>query len=249
MEFINKFNQTKFHPHYTKFENNKWNLSSNRYGNYDYDGLYKHNIRNDIKSLLIDEQNGLCCYCMKNLEKNDSSSIEHLYPQNPQIHNVFSNYHLTCQETGTFNYSIRQVPTIGLENLPHDISYYNLLACCKICNNTRDTKEIRPFIFISDIKTKFSYNDEGNIYSSEYEDEIIKIGLADSYYLQYRHLWKHIAKTESVSIFTNANKLKRTVVKAALELHIKTNSIFYIDFMKNGIKVKEALDYKYFFDN
>lgn len=249
MEFINKNNQTIFYPFYIRFENNKWNNSSSNYGNYNYDGFFKNNIKNSVKSLLIDEQNSLCCYCMKHLEKNDSSTIEHLYPNNPQIHNIFTNYHLSCTEKINFNFGVRQFPNTILDNLPHDISYYNLLACCLKCNNTRDTKEIRPFIFVSDIKTKFLYNDEGNIYSNEYEDEIIKIGLADSYYVQYRHLWKHIAKTESNSIFANDKKLKKIVVKAALALHIKTNSIFYIDFVKNGLKVKEAIDYKYFLDN
>lgn len=248
MEFISKVNQAMFHPQYILYENHNWKTSTNRYGKYSYNG-FSTIFKSTIKNLLIDEQNGFCCYCLRELEKNDSSTIEHIYPHNPQAHNVFSSYHLNCLEKDSFNFRLRQVPTENLDNLPHDISYYNLLACCKKCNNTRDTKEIRPFVFEVDVKTKFSYNEEGQIYSSEFEDEIIKIGLADSYYLNYRHLWKHIAKTESVSIFTNTNKLKKIVIKAALELHLITNSVFYIDFMKNGLKVKEAIQYKYFFDN
>lgn len=248
MEFINKNNQTIFYPHYITFEMNKWNIISNTYGNYSYNG-FSTAFKNTIKCLLINEQNNLCCYCLKELECNDSSTIEHLYPHNPQAHNIFTNYHLTCTEKINFNLGVRQIPDALLVNLPHDISYYNLLACCKECNNTRDTKEIRPFIFDIDVKKKFLYDDEGDIYSPDYEDEIIKIGLATDYYLNYRRLWRHIAKTESVSIFTNANKLKKIVIKAALELHLKTKSIFYIDFLKNGLKVKEAIHYKYFFDN
>ncbi len=248
MEFINKNNQTVFHPCYVTFESNKWKTILNSYGNYNYNG-FSTVFKNKIKSLLIDEQNSLCCYCLKELEKNDSSTIEHLYPHNPQTHNVFTNYHLACTEKINFDFGVRQIPNTLLENLPHDISYYNLLACCKKCNNTRDTKELNPFVFDAEVKKKFSYDDNGNIYSSDYEDEIIKIGLATDYYLNYRRLWKHIAKTESGSIFTNINKLKRIVIKAALELHHKTKSIFYIDFVNNGLKVKEAIQYKYFFDN
>ena len=249
MEFIEKKNQANFFPYYIKFENNKWNRNSNNYTSYNYDKLYKNNIKNDIKSLLIDEQKNLCCYCMKHLEKNDSSTIEHLYPNNPQAHNIFTNYNLSCVEKKNFNLGVRQIPNTLLDNLPHDISYYNLLASCIKCNHTRDTKEIQPFVFDVNVKMKFSYNEQGNIYSLDFEDEIIKIGLADDYYVNYRYLWKHIARTEKLSIFSNISKLKKIIIKAALELHLITKSLFYIDFMKNGLKVKEAIQYKYFFDN
>lgn len=248
MEFINKISQIIFYPHYIRFENNKWNAISNNYGAYKYDG-FSSNFKNTIKGHLITEQNNLCCYCMKQLIVNDFSSIEHLFPNNPQAHNVFLNYSLTCIEKSFFDFSSRQIPVGNLNNLPHDISYYNLLACCKKCNNTRDTKEIRPFIFDYNVKNEFAYNNTGNIFSLKYQDEITKIDLANAYYVNYRRLWKYIAITNTDTIFSNENKLKKTIIKAALELHLETKSFFYADFMLNGIKVNEAIMYRYFFDN
>lgn len=248
MEFINKTNQGIFYPHYITFEYNKWNATTNNYGLYNYSG-FSTAFKNTIKGLLIDEQNNLCCYCMKELEKNDSSSIEHLYPNNPQPHNIFINYGITCIEKRLFNLNSKQIPIATLINLPHDISYYNLLACCKKCNKTRDTKEIKPFIFDSNVKNEFAYNYTGSIFSLKYQDEITKIDLANDFYVNYRRLWKHIAKTNTILIFSNSSKLKDIVKKAALALYIETKSIFYIDFMNNGLKVKEAINYKYFFDN
>jgi hypothetical protein len=136
-----------------------------------------------------------------------------------------------------------------LDNLPHDVSYYNLLACCELCNNTRDTKEIRPFVFDTNVKNEFSYNEKGYIYSPLYQNEVFQIGLANDFYVNYRRLWKHIAKTNTISIFSNATKLKDIVKRSALALHLETKSVFYADFMLNGIKVNEAILYKYFFNN
>lgn len=248
MEFINKTNQVNFYPYYIFFETNKWNAAIDKYGLYNYGG-FSTSFKNTIKGLLLDEQNNLCCYCMKELEKNDSSSIEHLYPNNPQPHNIFLNYGIACTEKSVFDFSSRQIPVANIDNLPHDISYYNIIACCIKCNGTRDTKEIRPFVFDSNVKNEFAYNNTGSIFSLKYQDEITKIDLANDFYVNYRRLWKHIAKTNTASIFSNSNKLKDIVKKAALALFIETKSIFYIDFMNNGLKVKEAIDYKYFFDN
>lgn len=249
MEFINKTNQNIFHPHYILFENNKWNAITNNYEKYNYNG-FSSAFKKTIKGHLITEQNNLCCYCMKHIEVNDSiSTIEHLYPNNPQPHNIFVNYGLTSIEKKNFNLTTRQIPTALLDNLPHDVSYYNLLACCEKCNNTRDTKEIRPFVFDNNVNNEFAYNATGSIFSLKYQDEITKIDLANDYYVNYRRLWKHIAKTNTISIFSNPNKLKDIVKRSALALHLETKSVFYADFMLNGIKVNEAILYKYFFDN
>lgn len=247
MEFINKINQSIFLEKYVRFENDKWNFRKKYYRAYNYKG-FDSAFKNIIKKLLITEQNELCCYCMKKLELNDSATIEHLYPNNPQPHNVFINYGLKCAVKSSFDFNLRQVPTASLDNLPHDISYYNLLACCKRCNNTRDTKEIRPFVFDINVNNDFLYNDNGNIFSSKYQDEITKIDLANDYYVNYRRLWKHIAKVNDPKIFSNNNQLNKLVIKAALALYLETKSTFYIDFMKNGLKVKEAIQYQYFFN-
>ncbi|MDM1413274.1 hypothetical protein [Myroides odoratimimus] len=246
MEFIDKTGQANFHPHYIVFESHKWNAVKDHYGKYNFDG-FSTTFKNTIKGLLIGEQNDLCCYCMKELEINDSSSIEHLYPNNPQPHNVFLSYSLMCIQKSQFSFGIRQIPTNNLDNLPHDISYYNLLACCTKCNNKRDNKEIRPFVFDINVNNEFSYDDEGNIFSLKYQDEITKIDLANDYYVNYRRLWKYIAKTNKTPLPSNINALKRVIIKASLGLYLNTKSVFYADFLKNGVKVNEAIKYIYFF--
>ncbi|KFE96996.1 HNH endonuclease family protein [Chryseobacterium luteum] len=247
MEFINKKHQAIFYPEYIKFETHKWNISAHNYTKYNYSG-FSINFKNTIKGLLIDEQNSLCCYCLKELEKNDSSTIEHLYPNNPQSHNIFSNYKVKCTEKIHFDVMTRHIPTSSLDNLPHDISYYNLLACCKLCNNTRDTKEIRPFVFEVNVKKEFSYNDNGYIFSIKYQDEITKIGLANDQYVNYRKLWRHMRKNYDNTIFLNRNRLERALKKVALELFNKTGIILYAELLSNGLKLKDAIAYRYFYN-
>ncbi|MFV0152931.1 hypothetical protein OBJ97_06840 [Empedobacter falsenii] len=186
---------------------------------------------------------------MKHLEKNDSTTIEHLYPQKPQPYNSFTNYSITCIEKTTFNYLNRNLPNSNLDNLPHDISYYNLLACCKNCNHTRGTKELKPFVFDNAVKTKFHYNINGNIYSNEYADEISNIGLASERYVNFRRLWKYIASKHPNIVSFDYRSLEKIIKTSALEMYNTTKSLFYIEFTMNGLLVKEAFQYRYFYNN
>ncbi|MFV0177846.1 hypothetical protein OBK27_13025 [Empedobacter falsenii] len=249
MEYINKCNQSVFLPFYTLFENNKWIINESKYSeSYNYDGL-RNPIKENIKFALIDEQNNLCCYCMKHLEKNDSSTIEHLYPHNPQFYNIFENYSITCIEKVNFNYSSRNIPNPDLDNLPHDLSYYNFIACCSNCNGNRGTKEIKPFVFDPDVKSKFTYDNNGNIYSVEYLDEIYKIGLATEHYVNYRRLWKELYLGHPNFHLYILDKQKKVIKEVALKLFTSTNILFYLNFSNNGLLVLKTMDYIYFYNN
>jgi len=247
MEFIQKSNYALFLADYQTFEVNTWNNTLTNYGlNYNYQSL--GHIKANIRELLIDEQNYLCCYCLKRLEKDDTSSIEHLFPHNPQPHNIFANYALNCIEKSSFDYAIRQIPTQTLDNLPHDISYYNLLACCKKCNNSRDTNEIRPFVFQPTISGDFSYDIEGNIFSALYSPEIAAIGLADKFYIRYRKIWKQIKQDLGTSpLPVNDKKLKKIIKEKAAKIFTKDPDYFYLEMMSNELYVLEAIKYRYFF--
>jgi len=247
MEFIQKNNYSLFLADYQRFEVNKWNSVLTNYGlNYNYLGLGPTKV--NIKELLIDEQNYLCCYCLKRLEKNDTSSIEHLFPHNPQPHNIFANYVLNCIPKSSFNYALRQIPTATLDNLPHDISYYNLLACCKKCNNSRDTKEIRPFVFQPTVSNDFSYDIEGNIFSAVYSPEIATIGLADRFYVRYRKIWKQIKQDLGTApLPTDDKKLIKIVKEKAAKIYVKDRDLFYLQMLNNDLHVMETIKYSYFF--
>ena len=248
MEFINKCNQVQFRPFYLHFENIRWNSVLPFFIKYDYKNFSP--IKSDIRELLIDEQLGRCCYCLKILEKNSSTTLEHIYPRNPHPTTALSSYSITCVECRAFDYSVKTIPNIKLDNLPHDISYFNLLACCEKCNKERSNKDILPFIFDISVKTKFLYDNQGNIFSQQYFKEIVAIGLADSYYKSNRKIWRHIKNnlTQNISL-NDLIELKKVIKTAASELYLTNNDTFYLKLISDEDAVNDTIKYIYFYDN
>lgn len=242
MEYIDKSNHVDYYPIYMGFEESAWNGDPNeqRYYGYDYDHLPK-----ELKSLLRGTQGNFCCYCMAIINKYNTT-IEHVFPQKPSPTDSLLCYGISCiQRTSGFN-NTRTIPNVELTNLPHDISYYNLIASCdsKVsCNNRRGNDKIRPFFFNPMIKTIFKYDEEGNIEGAPYQSEIETLGLAHNTLIKYRKLWKFIKNKRPLpDLFT-----PDIIIKYALEIALTDE--FFIDFHLNKAKLKTSMRYVYFIDN
>lgn len=241
MEYINKNNASNYYDTYTNLENEAWSTVDSRYFGYDYD-----NLKTKLKPLLKTDQNSICCYCMATLE-NSSTTLEHIFPQNPSVTDCLRTYGINCiVRTDEFNQT-RTIPNPILTNLPHDISYYNLIASCdsKVsCNNKRGNKKIETFFFIPTIKDQFNYDQDGNISAINYESDIATLGLANNDLTKYRKLWKHMF-SKGITLSTIPSDLKKQVITSALELGLNDN--YFMDFIENNKKIKWALRYSYFF--
>lgn len=246
MEFINKVNQAIFFPIYQGFENETWNNDEQRYFGYEYGRL-----PGAVKENLILEQQSLCCYCMMTLTNDRSTTLEHIFPQKPKAVDLLRNYNVSCVDGRQFNYSSRNVPCNTLMNLPHDVSYYNLIASCdsKIsCNNGRGNELIRSFFFDPQVKAKFHYDINGEIFSEEYEAEVTILGLSNLDLVKYRKLWKYLKGKNINPPSLTAEQLKNEVMTAALELGIKDNDSFFTLFIEpNETKLNKAMRYGYFY--
>lgn len=246
MEFINKCNQITFSPIYSDFENNAWNGHDTKYHGYDYDHLPK-----EVKKNLIIEQNFLCCYCMGQLENDRTTTLEHVFPQNPKGEDIPSNYNIQCIDCRNFDKYTRVVPNAGLSNLPHDISYYNLVASCNShssCNNARGNTSIVPFFFNTNVKNEFNYDINGEIFSSKYINEITILGLSDPDLIKYRKFWRKIKNRNITLPFDREDELKKILTTHALEIGIQEDDEFFIQFIEeNEFKLKKAIKYKYFY--
>lgn len=248
MEFINKSNQETFLPIFTDFEDRSWNVDDNQYHGYSYDNSPK----DDIKTNLINEQNSLCCYCMAKLEDERTTTLEHVFPQKPIAIDHVENYNINCINSILFDRVTRNQPNPQLTNLPHDISYYNLIASCNSpssCNSARGNKPIIPFFFELNVKNEFQYGVNGDIFSANYSEEITTLGLADPDLVKYRKLWRYIESKNIVLDFNNVDALKNQVISLALEIGIDENDVFFSLFSEvNEVKVQKALKYKYFYN-
>lgn len=249
MEFIDKNIQDSLLLIYTDFEGRAWNFVDNQYHGYVYDNFPK----NDIKPHLVEEQNGLCCYCMAQLVNDKTTTLEHVFPQKPISTDLLANYNVQCFDSRQFDILTRNIPNNQLTNLPHDISYYNLIASCNSpssCNSARGNKHIFPFFFELNVKNEFQYDVNGEIFSKKYNSEISTLGLSDPELIKYRKLWRYMGKNKNVVLnFNDANALKNELITQALEIGIDENDVFFTLFTEeNEVKVQKALRYRYFYN-
>ena len=248
MEFIAKINSDKCVSFYVSFEDTSWNITESEYFGYNYDNFTL--IKTEIRDILVNEQNKLCCYCKKELKFDTSTTIEHIIPQKPQSTCDFSGYHIQCIFPSVFVKTKRDIPNSKLENLPHDISYYNILACCQKCNSERGNIDIKPFVFDIDVKQKFQYDIDGNIFSTEYLNEIATIGLADDYYLKNRKIWKQLKfEFSGKKLPINNEELVKKIKLIGAEFYNDDEDLFYLNLLSDERAVEDVLLYNYFFQN
>ena len=248
MEFIDKINSDKCNPFYVSFEDISWNKTESEYFGYNYDNFTL--IKTNIRDILILEQNKLCCYCKKELKFDTSTTIEHLIPQKPLPDYDFLTYNIECIDKNIFIKTTRHIPNSNLENLPHDISYYNILACCEKCNGQRGNVEIKPFVFDKDVNEKFSYDIDGNIFSPEYLCEIVTIGLGDVYYLKNRKIWKQLnLEFSGKKLPISDDELRKKIKLIGAAFYNDDEDLFYLNLLSDELAVDDVLLYNYFYQS
>lgn len=206
MRFINKEDaifQVKGRSRIDQYLNEAWNNDENRYFGVVYE---KGNVKEFIKDILIEEQANYCCYCMKQIEK-INSTIEHVIPRNcPSVEFAEYQRNYVCLDSSKV-IEINEEPNAVLITppYPHQIAYENMLASCsghikgnKCCNSQRGNAMIIPFFFISEISERIKYSKLGYVYDlsndSEYTKTIKTLNLNDPTLVEIRLLWKVIAK-------------------------------------------------------
>lgn len=127
-----------------------------------------------IDEVLIPEQEGRCCYCMRRLSECKSMTVEHIMPN----HSV--------DKTELDTYRLRATPLDGLPHSddyrstemganpphPHSIAYQNLIMSCDgnffnesakpvCCNLKREHRFLLPFVLYPNIEDAFVYHTDG----------------------------------------------------------------------------------------
>ncbi len=138
-----------------------------RYTNlkYKYLGHYKK----ELDSLIFSEQNGFCCYCMRELTPKNIT-LEHVIPNSLNDQVEFDKYINTGFISnniylwdGNVNNKILPPP------YPHFVAYENLVGSCngeldnkyECCNNKRQINQIIPLFFMKNISERVGYAKDG----------------------------------------------------------------------------------------
>ena len=162
----------------------------------------------DFKSLLLREQQGRCCYCMRRISADvQDGNIEHLVPKKSQVavfpyyarYSELLNFHVCHSETfENKNYPDKR--TVARQaKLPHMVAYENLVVSCMDehhCNSARGNETIPPLPIIREIESKYFYSPAGMIVTEdadrEYEKSIGVLNLNFALLVQIRLLWKKV---------------------------------------------------------
>lgn len=211
-----------------------------------YDNLPKPPIR----QFLINEQNGMCCYCMKSLADNHTTTLEHIAPHHCDA-NEFNKYTLPIITQNAIHQSLfdRTTQLIAPGLYPHDIAYHNLLASCDSkthCNNYRGDRFINSLFYDSLVAQRVEYDEEGNVFSSQYIDDLEIVGISTNPLLiLLRKIWHELAKKKVSVDDVTEDDILEVVAEIALAEKFQTT---INDFWDNPSKKTDLLRYSWFFD-
>ena len=182
----------------------------NRFRNQQYKSHSPH-ADSDFKSLLLREQEGRCCYCMRRIGPDvKDSNIEHLVPKKSPAaeftyyasYSGLLNYHVChSQEFEGRSYTSKQA-VIRSRTLPHMVAYGNLVASCMDihhCNNARGSERIPPLPIVQGIEGKYFYSPAGMMVTedldAEYDRAIGVLKLNYETLILIRLLWRKVVSS------------------------------------------------------
>lgn len=128
-----------------------------------------------VESVLMPEQNGLCCYCMRKLSECQKVTIEHIMPNHAKDKEELDEYRTRKTELDGLPHpdEFRLQTPIAYPPHPHPIAYQNLILSCDgdlfkeknarpvCCNLKREHRFLPPFVLYNDIMHRFNYTVDG----------------------------------------------------------------------------------------
>lgn len=228
MQFISKFKyRKKGHRIVKSFIRGQWDYDNKRYINLKYNELKREKR---FKYLLLKEQQGFCCYCMRKIPLKDVT-LEHVMP-----HHITNNksqkdeiryyskfgrlkrkYVYYCPDA-----NIPLSPQLCTPPFPHCIAYENLVASCngkvfeggekyllhksKCCNNFRGNDKIIPLFFMPAVAEIIYYEIDGTLtYIEKYHPTISSLNLMHPTLIFIRKVWaKIVINNISLSLVNKA---------------------------------------------
>lgn len=187
--------------------------------------------KKELKQILLEEQQHLCCYCMRQLQNDNATTIEHIIPRN-----ISSKEDAAGYQTYRFlepnrvkvlaNGDIDTYNSLDYPPFPHLIAYSNLAASCngqfddnsaKCCNSKRGDRYIKALFFEENIADITRYDFDGKIdYDERYDDTIKALNLNYSQLCLIRKVWYEIAQKTDY----NSNDVEKAKGDIALRNNI-----------------------------
>lgn len=127
-----------------------------------------------VDEVLMPEQDGRCCYCMRRLSQCRSVTVEHIMPNHATDRAELDLYRVrkTVLDELPHSDDFRSQAVITYPPHPHSIAYQNLLLSCdgdffnenskaQCCNLKRKHTFLPPFVLYPTISQSFVYTSDG----------------------------------------------------------------------------------------
>lgn len=247
MQFINKFKyKKKGHRIIKTFIKNKWDNDIQKYVNLNYNELKRYKR---FKYLLLKEQQGFCCYCMRKISFSEVT-LEHVMPHHieEKRRKDETKYYTKfgrLKRKNIYYCPDKDIPAFSKLHTPpypHCIAHENLVASCKgkvfeggeqyvlhkCCNNFRGNDKIIPLFFLPRIADLLQYEIDGTLtYVERYHPTITALNLMHPTLIFMRRIWAKIV-INNISL----NQVNR----AMTDKNIRTDIIDDIDIDKTERK-------------
>ncbi len=180
-----------------QFMQERWVVEESAYVNVSYETLRDKNpltqkpYRKELEDIISENQNGLCCYCMRKIGDDETKTLEHIIPEgldgktdkvsDKKEFDKYINYNLPFLTKDNFvlSFVFKEENIKRAPPFPHDISYHNLVLSCDgkypvgprsrsamTCNHKRDQDEIYPVFFDSVLSQAVEYDNAGEIFAN-----------------------------------------------------------------------------------
>lgn len=220
MQFIDKTQKSiEGHAIVSEFIHEQW--IDDQYINLTYEDFISGNSR--FTNLLVEEQNGYCCYCMRKLSilrESKNVTLEHVIPQSAKEFSGYEVYGELNPQNIFFWDASRRNEQFTPPPFPHSMSYENLVASCngtlvengneivkhhQCCNNRRENDPIIPIFFLQNAAEIINYASDGKIVCDEEFDKTIRtLNLEHDMLCLMRKTWCSISKIHSINDITAA---------------------------------------------
>lgn len=133
-----------------------------------------------LRSILLDEQRGRCCYCMRQIDglAPEERSVEHVIVNHPKDAGDYNQYLGQCSQLDdaemipSADFLAKQTPP---PPYPHSVAYENMLMSCAghchlgvgtsfTCNKCRGHKFVHPLPLMADVTAEVKYQKNGFVY-------------------------------------------------------------------------------------
>lgn len=225
-----------------------------RYMNVDYSGSFTNRgYKNKLLELGMTLQNKFCCYCLREIGKKQSATLEHIIPQSSATADGYNRYNELSEHEIILTSDFVSAHNQSCPPYPHTVAWNNLVVSCNgcfpldnnvsshCCNNARSSDFAPPVYYLRDIGSRIVFMQDGTMMAGNgdlHDDVQSTINAAKLNYSalkEIRRLW-----------YLLRNRPYREIVKCLYDRDLRIQTLCSISSMENLADIRFV--YKYLKD-